>query len=163
VYVILADYLPNSTGYASKAGLTTSGSYGVYTSTYWGASELTGYFSKTTAWEGLANGISGATVVGTPTKAQIETSYSKKYGTSWNNSTAKGDSLYTPHNVEWNNMNGYWLNNAIDTRAVYYQRYEGYASDAYCYANYYAIRPVVSLPSSCTVEGSGSNLWKVQQ
>ena len=120
VYAILADYLPNSTGYAKAAGLDISKSetedyvYSVYSKT--NTDTLVNGLKNEAAWNGLANGLSGATVIGSPTAELLMSSYNTKNGTelvytdspTLDNTTEDYD-LYVPHTAEVDGCKEYWL------------------------------------------------------
>ena len=120
VYAILADYLPNSTGYAKAAGLDISKSetedyvYSVYSKT--NTDTLVNGLKNEAAWNGLANGLSGATVIGSPTAELLMSSYNTKNGTelvytdspTLDNTTEDYD-LYVPHTAEVDGCREYWL------------------------------------------------------
>lgn len=135
VYAILADCLPNRTGYAANAGLDTSGNYTVYSSTS-RDTLLTG-LTTTSNWSELANGIEGATVTGTPTGELLMNSYNEKNGTSLTytsrptlDSSTEDYDLYV-RKISTNEFLGYKLSSAwtYDNRSVWYISSSGMVSN----------------------------------
>ena len=88
VHIILAEWLPNSTGHAKAAGLdttdeTTGKEYEIDVFVKDGESTvLLNGLMHSTAWNSLANGIEGASVIGTPTAELLMNSYNTTNGTS---------------------------------------------------------------------------------
>ena len=183
VYVILADYLPNSTGYATAAGLKTSADkpYSVWSTVISDTSrdELMNSLKHATAWNSLASGITGATVTGTPTYEQLKTSWNRnsKMGSSklsemvnYHSELSDTTGLYIPHTGTVSGCTGYWLamphaehkdtmwivacwNNSVSTSTV---------GNGDADHNQYGVRPVVSLPLSTTATKDG-NIWTIQK
>ena len=164
VYAILADYLPNSTNYAANAGLDTMGIYGVYSNT--NRDTLITALTTSSNWNGLANGINGASVIGSPTLELVVTSYYMKTGTILDSSNAILDSsiedydLYVPYTSEIDNCVGYWGATAVDglDTWLYYLHCDGYASGCAFDLPYHGIRPIIALPSSTSVKREGGIL-----
>jgi len=160
VYAILADYLPNSTGYAEAAGLDISDEYLVGASE---SDELLNAFNHETAWNSLANGISGATVTGTTSADLLIKSYNAKNGTSLLltssltlDSSTKDFDLYMPRDT------GYVCNIWLAAEDLMLMQPGGWmilwswTSIGEC-----AVLPVVALPSSTTVQLDETGLWTV--
>ena len=163
VYAILADYLPNTTGYAEDVALTIDGKYNVSAN----REELLSGLKKST-WNVLANGINGATVTGSPTIEMIVDGYNAKnnkglsYDTEQNiENTITDYSLYVPHAEVVESASGYWLANpATDEGTVMFVSYNGQINAVSTNDTYMAIRPVVALPTILTATEK-SNGWVV--
>ena len=162
VYAILSSYLPNSTGYAKNTGLVTTVLeeelvYGVSSTT--SGEDLVVRLTDETAWNGLANGISGATVTGTPTADLLMKSYNEENGTSLNytdspnlidNCNTGAYSLYLPHTTKVDSCGGIWLASAYEDSSNYVWNVNctGKMENAFRSENIYGVRPVVALPSN---------------
>ena len=183
VYAILADYLPNSTGYAEKAGLGVDNEYNV--SPYVGTSNagtsntisidtFINILKDTTAWNELANKIEGATVIGSPTVELLINSYNTKNGT---------ELIYTEYpqldsktiDYDLYVTEGYfcWLASPDTSIGDYIWSVcstgfngDGYHIESFNYTDaWYAssiIRPVVSLPTSITAE-LVDGVWTIEK
>ena len=164
VYAILADYLPNSTNYAANAGLDTMGTYGVYSNK--NRETLLTALTTNSNWNGLANGIKGANVIGSPTLELVVTSYYMKTGTILDSSNPQLDSsienydLYVPYTSEIDNCNGYWGATVMEDNdaKLYCIHCEGYAYGCYFDLPYHGIRPIIALPSTTSVKLEGGIL-----
>ena len=127
LYVILADYLPNSTNYATKALLDTSNTYNVYSQN--SRAHLIDGFENENAWKELANGFENIVVTGTPTLELLGRSYTHSYNLThdtemeyfdisenilmmgsfdFDNLMANYD-LYVPEDEVIDTTSGYWL------------------------------------------------------
>ena len=183
VYAILADYLPAEQVPAS-AGLDTDLTewppYSVWSNT--DRDTLLNGLKNETAWSSLANGISGATVTGTPTAELLMSSYNAKNGTNLVytdeprlDSSTEDYNLYVPHTEIISNNDrsvcfGYRLasisnDEEYSTCMMYYSG--GLHKWAIAGIGEYnnrqlAVRPVVSLPSSIPVE-LVDGVWTVSQ
>lgn len=166
VYVILADYLPNSTNYASNAGLNEKKMYGVGTNSY-----LCEKLTETSNWSELANGYS-TNVTGAPTYEQLKTSWNNNSQMmsklTDNESEQKGliDStgLYIPHTSVVNDCVGYWLatysnNYAGDPMVV---RWCGDVWTSHAWESGFGLRPVVSLSSNISANYT-ENTWTLSK
>lgn len=176
IYAILSDYLPNSTEYATNAGLVTANTYNVYSNE--NRETLLNGLTTSTYWNGLANGISGATVTGTPTAELLLESYNTKNGTTldleyvlknaerWNTS-----SLYNPRLESIDRTEGYWLATLCDVCSwecdhVCFMIDSGGISsytaldDVVSKLTNLGVRPVISLPSNISATRDG-NIWTV--
>lgn len=175
IYAILADYLPNSTGYANDAGLSITNTYSVCAPD---RATLIAGLKHETAWNGLANEIPGAQAFGAPTLTLFKKSWNAKYkenqltlvGDEENGFSAvspdnigTADTLFTPHSSEISGYYGYRLL-SIDSNVnnlIWYMGCDGIISTAGNNNTYVAIRPVVSLPLGTQIEHT-ENVWKVQ-
>ena len=176
VYAILADYLPNSTGYAKTAGLNindsktgTSREYSVYSNT--SKDTLLNGINTSSNWTGLANGISGVTVTGSPTAELLIKSYNIKNATNLvytdnptlDSSTIDYD-LYVPHQDKIDNCSGYWLASSGEdwnSRLVKRVNYDGYVGNMGCGNDDTGIRPIISLSTDIKVV-KGDGIWTVK-
>ena len=172
VYAILADYLPASQ-VPESAGLTTNTTD--YPYSVWSDIDrdilLNGLLNEV-AWKDFANGISGATVIGSPTGELLINSYNTEYGTEFLytlypilniNSSSENYNLYVPHTSVYENCYRYWLaspiNEEIDT--MFDVNYNG-AVGYYSYnKDGCSARPVVSIPTDtmCNYE---NGIWKIK-
>ncbi|MBR3614952.1 MAG: hypothetical protein IKL55_07240 [Clostridia bacterium] len=168
VYVVLADYLPNSTNYAVNAGLETMGTYGVYSNT--NRDTLLTALTTNSNWNDLANGVSGATVTGAATAELSIYSYYAKTGIlldPTNNvkldSNIEGYDIYVPQTSVVDDCKGTWMassENSDDTAYIYCIFYTG-ATLCEGFDNpYFAIRPVIALPASTVVIQDGDT-WTI--
>ena len=156
VYAILADYLPNSTGYAEATGLDVSDEFGVYSNEETGSAEiLANGLRNQTAWSGMANGIVGATATGTPTFELFLKSYNLKNETDYeigDSIEIVSNDLYQPRSTS-----GYRLDYGDGNYVV-----EGYIIESVYGYNYpgAGIRPIVELPNTTSVTLS-NKIWTV--
>lgn len=179
VYAILADYLPNSTNYTTNAGLQTGVVKYKYSAFSSDRATLLAGLKHETAWDGLANGINGAQVSGTPTLTQLKTSYESKYtdrtivlngdetyGFSSVSQTHidNSDTLYFPHTSGIDDCNGYWIAShySSNNTLVWNVNWDGHVYNIAYDCTYYGVRPVVSLPISTKVQHTG-DIWKIQK
>ena len=164
VYAILADYLPNSTEYAKNAGLDTMGTYGVYSKR--DRATLLNELTTESNWQGLANGIIGATVKGTPTPELLVKSYNAKKGINLDYKAypdLEPSDLYLPDTSHINDFIGCWLDlpREGDSYYVWCIKNGGYVRNNMSYTSTsMGIRPVVYLSSSINVIKEGT-LWTV--
>ena len=168
IYAILADYLPNSTKYAENAGLQTSNTYSVYSTT--NRDTLLTRLTTTSNWSGLTNGITGATATGSPTAELLINSYNEKSGESLTyedyptlTSTIQDYDLYVPHTGEADNCYGYWLasHDEMYSDDVWFVDIDGEVGNNNYGSTDHGLRPVVSLPSDIPVTKDGDT-WVVQ-
>ena len=120
VYVILADYLPNEQ-IPEGEDISKQG-YNVWSEN--NRDELLDYLKDTTKWSSLANGISGATVTGSPTKDIINNSYKEENnGSIWDYREAVKQDLYVPHTAivteDGRDTYCYWLASPYDYKTNY--------------------------------------------
>ena len=166
VYAILADFLPNSTNYATNAGLNlvTNKPYGVNSTV--NRADLLTKLTTNSNWSGLTNGITGATATGAPTEELILNSYRTEAGKEPTNntfdSTIENYSLYVSQTGDYNGTHNYWLateasGNTTDLKGI---RYSGEVRQDSYNNQYMGLRPVVLLPSSVNVTKNG-NIWIV--
>ena len=184
VYLILADYLPNSTGYAAAAGLQTKDTYSVYLE-YSSLNPNTNRVAfrnalNASTWNELANGISNARVYGSPTLQQLRKSWDTVYPDSpmrfeenayGDVSIASGvdydNDLYsTSHNSAVDGCVGYWFDTSYpkDDSSVWsfgiYNSGSGHLYKTGYYENNKGLRPVVSLPDTTRFLNTGDG-WAV--
>ena len=119
--------------------------------------------TTTSNWSGLANGIEGATVTGTPTAELLMKSYNTKNGTTIDYTTEPTieiSYLYTPRTVD--NCYGYWLASPDESDAgnVWEVRWNGNIDSAPYFTSSNGARPVVCLSSDINVIQEGK-LWTV--
>ena len=164
VHVILADYLPNEK--IPEGNNISKKGYNVWSTK--DRTALLDYIEGTDKWSRFANGISGATVIGSPTKDLIENSYKSNHnGSSWDPSVAKEQNLYVPHNEivkeDGQITYGYWLASpyASYTGVVWHVRGSGYVSGN-VYSDGYGVRPIVCLPFEIQASKAG-DVWKVEK
>ena len=175
VYAILADFLPNSTNYASNAGLNILGTYGVYSND---SREI--FINKLMTndnWNDLANGISGATVTGGPSASIVRDSYYVKSGVYLDISMETGlmpqmDSnvqdydLYIPHNKVIDDCEGSWTMSQAAPHMIpawiWGLKYDGMFNATNCDNASYGLRPVVTLPFNTEVRHVG-DVWIVNE
>ena len=172
IYAILADYLPaeqvpDSSGLDKGKGNLP---YAVWSSI--NRDTLINGLKNTTAWSNFTNGIEGALATGSPTAELLMSSYNTKNGTELVytdaptlDSTTEDYDLYVPHTEEVCYCYGYWLASPLASTAFSNGWFVGYAGDVFSNAYYetgLAARPVVSLPSSITVE-LVDGVWTVMQ
>ena len=166
VYAILADYLPNSTGYAKEAGLNT----GNFIYTVWSdidRNTLINGLTTSNYWKELANGHSND-VIGSPTIELLINSYNTKYGTSLEYSDYQtldtSDSLYIPHTEEIEDCYGYLLASEFtDSDNLWIISAHGVIGVFDYNSTYYGIRPVVSLSVDALTENLDNNkVWKIK-
>lgn len=162
VHVILAEWLPNSTGHAKAAGLdttdeTTGKEYEIDVFVKDGESTvLLNGLMHSTAWNSLANGIEGASVIGTPTAELLMNSYNTTNGTSLDYTqkpilAIKTDKEDLYGRCRGGDHAGYWLATYFDSNALYIVTEElGPYEIGSLYVGFSCagIRPVVSLPLS---------------
>ena len=187
MYIILADFLPNSTGIADSVGFNTSGAYGVYSNR--SVSDLLNLFKSPKLKEGLLpEGLRdnpNINVEGALTVDLLAASYNEKHGTEFiygtsqvhnylyadpNDSTKGADDLYVTHYSKncdaYNNCRGYFT--ATDDKSnEYILKYVYCPADvrnaAFCSYDV-AIRPIVIIPSDFNVinrEVDGKTIWKL--
>ncbi len=165
VYAILADYLPNSTGYATAAGLDTSNTYNVYSNT--DRNTLLSGLTDSADWEGLANGLEGALVTGAPTAELLMKSYNTKNGTSLDYTSYQtlnsNDGLYYISDTKEDTTYAYWLASpyAGDDGGVWYVDGGGAVNTGSCNGTGIGVRPVVALPSDILAE-QVDGVWTVK-
>jgi len=189
VYIILADFLPNSTGIADSAGFYTSGAYGVYSNS--SVSDLLNLFKSPKLKEGLLpEGLRdnpNINVEGALTVDVLTASYNEKHGTDFvygtsqvhnylyadpNDSTKGADDLYVTHYSKncnaYNKCIGYYT--ATDDKSNdYILKYVYCPADVrntfFCKTNDnydVGIRPIVIMSSNCNVinrESDGETIW----
>ena len=165
VHVILADYLPN----AQIPEGTNIGKQGYSVWSIGERTEFLDYMANSTKWSSFANGISGATVTGGPTKDIIENSYKEENnGSSWNYTEAVKQDLYVPHTRTFEEDGkityGYWLASPKVSFAytVWYVDCSGTVSSVNCDSGLCGLRPIVCLPSEIPASKAG-DVWKVEQ
>ncbi len=179
VYAILADYLPASQ-VPESAGLNTNPTS--YTYSVWSDTDrntLINGLKNETAWSSFANGIAGATAIGSPTAELLMSSYNTKNKTELVytdkpklDSQTEDYDLYVPH-PELNGIDScyaYWLTSTpptTDSRTLWHiYGSDGEINHIYEYYSTYhpglGIRPVVSIPSniSCTY---ADGIWTVEK
>lgn len=170
VYAILSDILPNDlngVSYAQNAGLYTTDTYYVTSSS---SADFISKTSNSDAWSGLANGISGAVVKGTPDREIMLKSYNTKNGTelSWDENnrpkfdlTTEDSDLYI---INVLGVRGYWLATGHDVLLydIFGVASSGDIGHVDCSFVYYAIRPIVELPKS-TICRYLDGIWVVEQ
>ena len=126
--------------------------------------------SLTTAsnWAGLANGIEGATVTGSPTAELLMNSYNTKNGTSlvYSNeptldSGVTDYDLYVPHTSTYDGCRGYWLASIGYTAYMWCVQSDGGTTLYAPGEGQYGVRPVISLPSS-TECSYADGIWTVE-
>ncbi len=185
IYVILADYLPNSYGIDSlhtkglsyRAGFKSNTVYTVFSEinrgTFLGTTNgIIGLLSNS-KWSSLANGISGATVTGGPTIQMLMDSYNLKANIDLDYTTMPNDletdmpeySLYMPHTEEIDGCYGYWTISTFSGNSDELWRVSSDSTHTIYHAMYdsenYGIRPVVCLPNTTDIECT-ENGWKVK-
>lgn len=171
VYVILADYLPNSSGYATNAGLNTKNAHSVYSAT--DRKTLIDGLTHKTAWNDLANGIEKAQVTATPTAELLMKSYNTKHYELTEDLVYTNyptldttDDLYVPHTsrIDGEACNGYWLMTEFtdNDTSSWRVNFDGTIGNNDFNSQSYGIRPVVALPSSTEVINR-DNLWIIQK
>lgn len=167
VYAILADYLPNETGYAENAGLETSDISSVYTS--YDAETLLNVLNDESAWAELADGVNGAKVMGSPTVELLMNSYNLKNKTTLKyedtpelNIATIQNTLYMPSAAGYDSNSGYWLSSYdSDTSEIRVMCTDGTVDTrTYDDYDYWGIRPVVAFPISTKVEYS-RGVWYI--
>ncbi len=173
VYAILADYLP-ATQVPASAGLQTeptSYPYNVWLEMYPGGVTFLNGLKNTTAWNSFANGISEATVTGTPTAELLMSSYNAKNGTNLNytsyptlDNTTEDCDLYVPHTSRINDCSGYWLASYGDYDSeLMFVAYDFTLDKSHDFGGMFmGVRPVVSLPSSTSAKLI-NGVWTVSQ
>lgn len=170
VYAILADYLPNSTGYAEDAGLDTYGKYGVYSSN--SSKKLIERLTTGLYWKELANGVEGAEVTGTVTTELLLNSFNVKNGLELSykdypnliDELLVDCDLYVPH-AELNDVcYGYWITSPDleDSNKLWLIRSNGCRSNSMYWTTNIAVRPVVSLPNTLMCENI-NGVWVIKQ
>ena len=167
VYAILADYLPNSTNYATNAGLETIGEFAILLGN---SEEIISNLTNNLLWSDLANGINGVTVTGSPTADLLMNSYNTKNGTNLvytdypelDNSTVDYD-LYVPHTTIYQDCYGYF-STTQDLKSYIKGVITVYHSGTFSSANYmsgnFSIRPVVEIPSN-VVCNYANGVWVI--
>ncbi len=190
IYAILADYLPNDTKFASKAGLDTEGDYGVFSNTD-AETLLNGFDSN--VWndivpDNLKNyvNVKGAVDVKLLINSYNEKhstnldytkdfprlyanpeDYSNLYGIEQNVSdelAKEYDELYTPHKNYASNCWGYWLNSELDEDGYIKATGIGAISGMNCNNSLIAIRPVAILSYDTPITKTKSDndiIWKI--
>ena len=168
VYAILSSYLPNSTGYAGAAGLTTGNHYTVISNTDRAA--LLSGLTDTQNWKALSGGISGATVIGSPTEELFLNSYNEQVAddvTMVDLSTSGMDNSLEKFDVYQADSNafGYWIaSDYADDDTKLWLINDSDSVGTYTYndtlSGSLGIRPVVALPANVLIK-KATNLWTV--
>ena len=121
VYAILAEYLPNSTGYAENGGLLVAGDYGVYSATSENDINIRLFLAD---WNGLLNGLDSdgkSAAYGAITLEMLLNSYNYKKGTNLTYENSFTSGIFEKNNLYMNEfildgMTDYiWIINSIDT------------------------------------------------
>ena len=172
VYAILSSYLP-AEDVPTAAGLDTDTAnypYNVWSDT--NRDTLLAGLTHSTAWNGLANGIEGATVTGTPTAELLMKSYNQKnnldpelnYEYAPKLDSSGTNNLYVPHTSGVEECYGYWL--ASSGASYSYDVWDVLVTGQINLDNYYetdnGTRPIVSLPST-TPATKVDGIWTVTQ
>ena len=173
VYAILSSYLPAED---IPVALSLDTDPTNYPYSVWSNSDgsiLVEGLTNSTEWNGLANGITGATVQGTPTGNLLMKSFNIENGTNLeinenlnlNTNSTTGDlSLYVPHysvsGEKYDNCEGYWLTD-LHPDGVFSVDCQGISTNRRFTNTTFAARPVVSLPKTTEVTKTGK-LWAVK-
>ena len=168
VYAILADYLPASQ-VPETSGLDinpTEFPYGVWSDT--DRDTLVNGLKNTTAWNSFANGISGTTATGSPTKELLLKSYNIKNETNYTDYTTLDNKtedfdLYMPHETRVSFCEGFWLASTVNNEPTFadFMHYYGYFTGSK-FSQHHAVRPVVSLPSNIPCSYA-NGIWTVEK
>ena len=160
IYLIASDYVPVS-GLDCAEGITTSGHYVVTGNSRDG---LVSWMTTNLYWSEYTRGYIGATATGGPTLEQFWASYNGKYGTQYSaeyqdltNHEGYSNSLYFPHQDEWNNTRGYWLasNYSANGNLAELLSYDGRLAYGYYYDAHFCIRPLIKLPANTVMSWKG--------
>lgn len=128
IYIILADYLPNSL-VPSAISCNKSGKYALDTSGL-NTTQFNTNLKTESIWSDFAKGISNATAVGCPTWDMLTKSFNAKYvghdaAADYGFNSVETDLLYVPHKDKYEECNGYFMIDSSNL-TLYYAIMQGW-------------------------------------